>query len=92
MPELSFGSHFQDLVESGIFYVAIFPDRTDTQLNLEYLTDYPNILAQLLPNDAALAATIRVVDLPEEHDLVLHADIISQRVSCHQQSAGTPLP
>ena len=85
MPELSFGSHFfQDLVESGIFYVALFPDRADTSVNLDLLGQYPNRLAQLLPADAALADVIRVVDLPDGDELVLLADIISQRVSCHR--------
>ncbi len=28
MPELSFGTHFfQDLVETNIFYIALFPDK-----------------------------------------------------------------
>jgi hypothetical protein len=87
MPELSFGSHFfQDLVESGIWYVALFPDRPDTQLNLALLERSPNRLAELLPGDAGLAGTIRVVDLPEGQELVLQADIISQVVACHRPS------
>jgi hypothetical protein len=85
MPELSFGSHFfQDLVESGIFYVALFPDRPGSVLNLALLEEYPNRLSELLPADAGLAGTIRVVDLPEGEELVLQADIISQRVACHR--------
>ncbi len=45
-PELSFGTHFfQDLVETGIFYVALNPDRLGCLLNAGLLTDLPNRLA-----------------------------------------------
>lgn len=37
-PELSYGSHFfQDLVESEIFYVGIFPDKKGNYCNFEFL-------------------------------------------------------
>ena len=85
MPELSFGSHFfQDLVESGIFYVALFPEREGTWLNLPLLEELPNQLPALLPQDAALAHVVRVVDLPAGDELLLQADILSQQVLCHR--------
>jgi hypothetical protein len=85
MPELSFGSHFfQDLVESGIFYVALFPERAGTTLNLELLAQLPNQLPALLPGDAGLADVVRVVDLPTGGELLLQADIVSQQVLCHR--------
>ncbi len=85
MPELSFGSHFfQDLVESEIFYVALFPEREGTVLNLALLQELPNQLPALLPQDAGLAHVVRVVDLTAGDELLLQADILSQQVLCHR--------
>ena len=82
MPELSFGSHFfQDLVESGIFYVAL-PERPDCRVDLAVLRRFPNRLADLLPEDARLADVVRVVDLPPGQQPLLQADIVSQQVLC----------
>lgn len=80
-PELSFGTHFfQDLVESGIFYVALNPEKQGCLVNSAMLMALPNRLAELLPDDARLAAALRVVDLPRGYQLL--ADIMSQRVVC----------
>jgi hypothetical protein len=80
-PELSFGSHFfQDLVESGIFYVAIYPDEHGCIVNELLLSRLPNLLADLLPDDADFAECVRVVDL--EVGFRLMADIVSQGVIC----------
>ncbi len=85
VPDLSFGSHFfQDLVESEIFYLALYPERADSLLNTALLGTWPNRLAELSPDDAALADVVRVVDLRQDEELVLLADILSQRVLCHQ--------
>ncbi len=80
-PELSFGSHFfQDLVETGIFYLALEPERTGCFLNLPLLQSLPNLLPVRLPDDAQLSGSIRIVDLPAGHCLM--ADIVTQRVVC----------
>lgn len=85
-PELSFGSHFfQDLVETGIFYAALHPDRPGCFLNTELLRRFPNRLAELLPEDARFADVLRVVDLPPGYQLL--ADILSQRVACCASAA-----
>ena len=45
MPELSFGTHFfHDLVESDIFYVALFPQKESVVLNKERLLRMHNLL------------------------------------------------
>jgi hypothetical protein len=81
MPELSFGSHFfQDLVESGIFYVALYPEKKECFLNANLLLSLPNNLQELLPDDARFSRVLRVVDLPAGFWLL--ADIVSQEVSC----------
>jgi hypothetical protein len=90
MPELSFGSHFfQDLVESGIFYLALFPERDGTVLNLDLLDEQTNALPELLPGDSGLAHVIRVVDFPVGAELLLQADILGQQVLCHRPTRVT---
>ena len=76
-PELSYGSHFfQELVESGIFYAAVFDDRSEVQFRPELILDLPNQRQRRDPDDA-LAAVIHVANTPE---LMLHADVAEQRV------------
>ena len=80
MPELSYGSHFfQDLVESGIFYVAIFAGHKDVTFNHAYLFSRPNALSDLLPNSAAFSDVIRLV---QTKGLGIYSDIVSQRLVC----------
>jgi hypothetical protein len=63
--EASYGTHFfQDLVEAGIFPLPVIPGEDGAMLNLELLTESPNVLAGLLPSDAAHARYIRVIDVP----------------------------
>jgi hypothetical protein len=65
MPELSFGTHFfQDLVESAIRYLPLYPDEDGAALNRAFLTSAPSQLASLLPDYAHLAGAIRVIDVP----------------------------
>lgn len=81
LPELSFGTHFfQDLVESGIFYLALYPERANCRVHTEILDRAENLLAEWLPDDARLAQAVRVLDLPQGFQLM--ADIVSQRVVC----------
>ena len=80
-PELSFGTHFfQDLVETGIFYVAINPDKQGCALNSPMLQAFPNRLTDLLPDAAPFGGVLRVMDLPQGYQLL--ADIVSQQVVC----------
>jgi pyruvate,water dikinase len=63
--ELSFGTHFfQDLVESGIRYLPLYPDDPGGMLNLAWLRAAPNSLASLAPEFAALADVVSVIDVP----------------------------
>ncbi|WP_051215723.1 PEP/pyruvate-binding domain-containing protein [Granulicoccus phenolivorans] len=77
-PELSYGSHFfADLVESGIFYVAL-DDLDHTEFHSELITGQPNLLTELDP-DATLGDVIHVARLA---GLNLYADVVSQRLVC----------
>ena len=83
-PELSFGTHFfQDLVESGIFYVALNPEKQGCLVNTAMLLALPNRLAELLPDDARLEGALRVVELPRGYQLL--ADIMTQQVVCSRE-------
>jgi hypothetical protein len=61
---LSNGVHFlQDLVQSGIHYVPVFPDDDETCFNEGVLLGMQNILPELLPEYAALTDVIQVMDV-----------------------------
>lgn len=82
MPELSFGTHFfLDLVETGIFYLALFPDEPGCRLDTRWLLSLPNELPRSLTGTGAAAAAVRVCRVPEV-PLRLMADVVSQRVVC----------
>jgi pyruvate,water dikinase len=86
IPDVSLGSHFfNDLVESNMLYVALYPTRPGNRLDEDRLRAAPNRLAELLPDDARLAPVVHVVDLPLAGDglvLRLHADCVKQEVLC----------
>jgi len=64
-PEVSFGSHFfQDLVESDIAYLALFPDEPGEVFDEELLHGAPNSLVELVPDAADLADVVRVIRVP----------------------------
>ncbi|MEW5796369.1 MAG: PEP/pyruvate-binding domain-containing protein [Candidatus Zixiibacteriota bacterium] len=66
VPELSFGTHFfQDLVESNIRYLPLYPDDAGIIFNEELLHGSPNLLTELAPEYAYLSDVIRVIDLPK---------------------------
>jgi len=65
VPELSFGTHFfQDLVESSIRYIPLYPDDPGIAFNERFLLSSRNYLADILPDCASLAETIHVIDVP----------------------------
>jgi predicted nucleotidyltransferase len=65
MPDLSFGTHFfQDLVEASIRYLPLYPDDAGVIFNATFFRESENQLAALAPEFAALAGTVRVIDVP----------------------------
>ena len=66
VPDLSFGTHFfQDLVESRIRYLALYPDEEGVVFREEFFLKSPNALATLLPEYAYLEEVLKVVDLDQ---------------------------
>ena len=61
-PELSFGTHFfQDLVESNIKYLPLYPDNEGTEFKCDEFKKLPNHLKDFFPNDRSMDKVIRVV-------------------------------
>ncbi len=82
MPELSFGSHFfHDLVETGIFYIAVFPENADVIFNMDMFSSAPNILGNIIPEAARYSEVLKVMDVSDKK-LRLNADISSQKLIC----------
>jgi len=64
LPDPSFGTHFfQDLVESEIRYLPLYPD-DDSFLNMRLLHASHNLLTAMLPEYERLADVVRVIDVP----------------------------
>jgi hypothetical protein len=81
-PELSFGTHFfQDLVETNIFYAALFPEKKSVTLNHEWFTRSKNLFTKLMPQAAKYKNVINVYDVGNRN-LKIMSDVVSQRVIC----------
>lgn len=64
--EVSYGTHFfQDLVESNIYPLSLYPDSPGTVFNDNFINRACNKLAALLPKDSLYADYIKVIDVPE---------------------------
>lgn len=82
MPELSFGTHFfQDLVETNIFYVALFPEKKGIAFNMEWFEDSVNIFSELMPDSSRYEDIIGVYDV-SNRGLKIMSDVVSQQVVC----------
>ena len=67
VPELSFGTHFfQDLVESDIRYIPLYPDEPEGFLNETFLRRAPNLLPEMLPELGGLADVVHVIEVARE--------------------------
>ena len=76
-PELSYGSHFfQDLVESGIFYAAIYQEQDGCTFSESGFDRFPNRYTELT-GDEKLAEVIRVFDFGEK-GAILYSEVKGQ--------------
>ncbi|MDY7039978.1 MAG: PEP/pyruvate-binding domain-containing protein [Chloroflexota bacterium] len=63
-PEVSYGTHFfQDLVESNIYPLPLYPDENGTVFNRDFFENTPNVLTSFLPDDEPYAPYVKVIDL-----------------------------
>lgn len=74
VPDLSFGTHFfQDLVESAIRYLPLYPDDPGVVFAEKFFLESPSVFATLLPEFAHLAGVVRVLDIRGiANGMVLH--------------------
>ena len=64
-PTLSYGTHFfQDLVESRIYPLAVFPGEPGNPFRQTFFDEALNALPALLPGDAPWADFVKVIDVP----------------------------
>ena len=78
VPELSFGSHFfQDIVESDIFYAAVFDGEPHVMFRPEHILASDNLLGTVLDGDRAWESVIHIAATP---GLILYSDIASQKL------------
>jgi hypothetical protein len=65
LPDVSFGTHFfNDLVESGISYLPLYPDDAEVVWNEAFLNHSPNCLAEVAPDFADMEDVLRVIHVP----------------------------
>ncbi|HPB82219.1 MAG TPA: PEP/pyruvate-binding domain-containing protein, partial [Spirochaetota bacterium] len=81
IPELSFGTHFfQDLVETDIFYVALFPENENVIYNTDWFKSRENGLAAMTEDGNKYQDVVKVYDAIDS--LFLMSDILSQKLFC----------
>lgn len=68
-PDLSFGTHFfQDLVESSIRYLPLYPDDEKVVFNYDFLMKSENVLTRFLPDFEHISNTLKVINVREATD------------------------
>lgn len=80
MPELSYGSHFfQDIVEAGIFYVAIFDEQKEVIFNPDRILKEENMLTTILPQSKQFSDVIHIT---KTGGMEIYSDIVTQKLLC----------
>ncbi|MCL2056534.1 MAG: nucleotidyltransferase domain-containing protein [Oscillospiraceae bacterium] len=65
VPELSFGTHFfQDLAESDILYIPLYPDSPGAVFKSGFFFSAENLLGDILPQYSQYDDVIKVIDVP----------------------------
>lgn len=88
MPEPSYGTHFfQDLVETGIFYLALLPRNQGVYINQKFLDSPPRTLSKYFPQYKKYEHVIKIFDMKDK-GLRIAADIVTQKVLCYFSGPG----
>lgn len=83
IPELSYGTHFfQDLVETGTFYIAIFPESKEVIYSMDFLHKYQNIFNDLVQDKKEFSDVIKVYNI--DSPLYVMSDIKTQKLVCFE--------
>jgi hypothetical protein len=66
-PEPSYGTHFfQDLVETGIYPLAVALENSGDEFNREFFDSSANVLLRLLPDEGKWEDLVCVIELPDD--------------------------
>jgi pyruvate,water dikinase len=87
VPDVSLGTHFlNELVETDMLYLALFPQRGSNYLRSEWFDNLPNRLLQLVPRAVKWVDAIKVVEASAATgNVFLSADAFKQKVICYTQ-------
>jgi pyruvate, water dikinase len=78
VPELSFGSHFfQDIVESDIFYAAVFDGEAGIIFCPDQILSRENLFKEFYPEDQKWESVIHIAQTP---NLILQSDVTNQKL------------
>jgi pyruvate,water dikinase len=65
VPEVSYGTHFfQDLVESQIIYLPVYPNKAVAEFQSAFFETAENTLLELLPYVGEYESVLRLIDVP----------------------------
>jgi hypothetical protein len=65
--EPSYGTHFfQDLVESQIYPLAVYPEEPGDHLNWEFIRKAENQISKFIPEQTKATRCIKVIHIPTE--------------------------
>jgi hypothetical protein len=76
-PEPSYGTHFfQNLVETGIYPLAVALDNSGDEFNREFFETSENVLTRLLPDESKWKDLVCVIELPDDQraELVMNGE------------------
>jgi pyruvate, water dikinase len=86
VPDVSLGTHFfNDLVETNMLYMALYPEREGNLFNEHILKRFPNRLITILPDASLWKEAVYVIDTPDldaNLTLYLNVDAMKQRAVC----------
>lgn len=79
-PDISLGTHFfNDIVEMGIVYMGIFPEKDGYILNEKLIRHQPNLISTVYEKKDSIAKAIHVVDIDNaQTNVFIHANTLSQ--------------
>ncbi|GAB6155246.1 PEP/pyruvate-binding domain-containing protein [Desulfosporosinus burensis] len=84
LPDVSFGTHFfQDMIESEIFYLALFPEKQDSIYQVDLLDNFAQKSLDIGTGKFDLRDAVKVYDFePSKQSLIMISDISNQEIQC----------
>lgn len=87
VPDVSLGTHFfNNLVESDVLYLVMYPEKDEYILNKSFLENAKNILTSLIPGSERWVDVVKVIDLTNDQirqKMNLHMNAYTQQGICY---------